>query len=129
MSINTKGAINGIQEDMLTEPEGIGHLNDENAEVFQAAFRGYAKRTPANVIFVVTKVQQKILVSLMHWVKYQRRLGETTKIFKNFDETTLSTMIKETNKQESCRKEQKRKGEAMITDDLQVKLESAIQKN
>ena len=54
--INTQGARNGTQEDMLTEPEEIRHLNHEDAEGIQAACRGYAKRTLTNVIFVVTRV-------------------------------------------------------------------------
>ena len=55
--INTQGARNFIQEDMLTEPKGIGHLNDEDAERIQAACGGYAKRTLANGRFLVTRVQ------------------------------------------------------------------------
>ena len=40
LGINTQGARSNIQEDMLTEPEVIVHLNDEDAEVIQAACRG-----------------------------------------------------------------------------------------
>ena len=85
---------------MLTEPEGTRNLNDEDAEGIQAACRGYTKRTLANGRFVVTRVQQKLLVLLMYWVKDQRRLGETTKIFKDIDEPTLRTMTEEANEQE-----------------------------
>ena len=42
LGINTQGAVNGIQEDMLTEPEGIGHLNDEDAE----GYKQHAEDTP-----------------------------------------------------------------------------------
>ena len=56
LGINTQGSINCIQEDMLTEPEGIKHLDDEDAEGIQAACGGYAKITPANGRFVVTRV-------------------------------------------------------------------------
>ena len=38
--INTQGSRHCIQEDMLTEPEVIVHLNDEDVEVIQAACRG-----------------------------------------------------------------------------------------
>ena len=126
LGINTQGARNGIQEDMLAETKGIGHLNEKDAERIQAACGGYAKRTLVNGIFVVTRVQPKRLISLMYWVKDQRRLRETTKIFNYVDEPTLRTMIEEANEQEPCKKKQKRKGEGMITDDFQVKLESAI---
>ena len=104
LGIKTKGARNSIQKDMLTEPEGIGHINDEYAEEIQAACEGYAKRTPANGIFVVTRVQQKILVSLMYWFKEQRWLGLNTKIFNDVDEPTLRTIIDEANEQESYKK-------------------------
>ena len=74
LGINTQGAKNGIQEDMLTETEGIGHLNDKDAERIQAACGGYTNITLVNGRFVVTRVQQKRLVSLMYWVKDQRQL-------------------------------------------------------
>ena len=96
--INTQGARNFIKEAMLTEPEGIGNLNDEDAEVTQGAYRGYANRTLANGRFVVTRVHPKGLVSIMYWVKEQRRLRETTKIFNDVDEPTLHTIIKEDKK-------------------------------
>ena len=54
---------------MLTEPEWIGHLNDEDEKVINAACGGYAKKNFANGRFLVTRVQQKRLVSLMYWVK------------------------------------------------------------
>ena len=54
----------------------------------------------------------------MYWVKDHCRLGETTEKFNDADEPTLCKMIKESNEQKSCRKEQNRKGEAMITDDF-----------
>ena len=56
LGINTQGARNSIQEDMLTEPKGIVHLNDEDAELIQASCGGYANRTLANERFVVTRV-------------------------------------------------------------------------
>ena len=103
LGINTQGARKFIQEDMLMEPKGIGHLSDEDAEGIQASCRRNAKRTLINGRFVVTRVKQKRLVSLMYWVKYQCRLGETTKIFNDFDEPTLLTMIEEANERESFR--------------------------
>ena len=65
LSINTQGSRNGIQEYMLMEPKDIGHLNDEDGEGIQAARGGYSKITLANERFLVTRVQQKLLVSLM----------------------------------------------------------------
>ena len=115
LGINTQGARNGIQEYMLTEPKVIGNLNDEDAKEIQAACGGYVNSTFTIGILVVTRVQQKRLLTLIYWFKYQRRLGETTKIFNDVDEPTLRTMTEEANKRESCRKEQNRNGEVMIT--------------
>ena len=56
LGINTQGARNGIQEDMLTETEGIRNLNDEDAEGTQSACGGYTNRTLANGRFVVMRV-------------------------------------------------------------------------
>ena len=108
LGINTQGTRNGTQEDTSTESEGIGHLNDEDTDKIQAACRGYANRTLTNGIFVATRVQQKLLVSLMYWVKEQRQLGETTEIFNDVDEPTLRTMTKEANKRESHQKKRRR---------------------
>ena len=71
LGINTQEEENWIQEDMLPEPEAIGHLNDDDAEGIQAAHRGYANRTIANGSFVFTRVQQTRLVLLMYWIKDQ----------------------------------------------------------
>ena len=97
LGINTQEARNGIQEDILMEPEGIGHLNDGDAEGTQVACGGYTKRTVVNVIFIVTRVKQKRLISLMYWVKDQCQLRETRQIFNDVDEPTLRTMIEEAN--------------------------------
>ena len=58
LAINTQGARNSIQEDMLTETEGIGHLHDEDdyTEGIQSSCRWCANRTLANGRFVVTRV-------------------------------------------------------------------------
>ena len=56
LGIITQGVRNGIQEYMLTEYEGIGHLNDESVEGIQAACRRYTKRNLADGRFVVTRL-------------------------------------------------------------------------
>ena len=67
LGINTQGSRNGIQEDMLTEPEGIIHLNDEDVEGIQAACGGYAKRTLTNV---------KVLVMRVHFIITPQKNGK-----------------------------------------------------
>ena len=59
LGINTKGTRNNIKEYMVTEPKGIEHLNDEDAEGIQAACGGYTKRTLVNGRFVVTRLEKK----------------------------------------------------------------------
>ena len=71
LGINTQGARKGTEEDMLTEPKRIGHLDDEYVEGIQAACGRYVKRTLTNGRFIVTRVQQKRLVLLMYWFKDQ----------------------------------------------------------
>ena len=51
------GARNGLQEDMLSQPEGIGHLNDETAKGIQAACHEYSKRPTVGQRFIVNRVQ------------------------------------------------------------------------
>ena len=63
----------------------------------------------------------------MYWVKDKVRLGEPTEFAATYIETDLRGEIEAAQEREVCRKEQKRKGEAMLTDNFQVKLESAIQ--
>ena len=76
IGITNEDATDGIIDDMLTDPEGIGHLIDENAEGIHSACAGYAKRTLANGRFIVNRVQQKRMISLMYWVQDQKRIGE-----------------------------------------------------
>ena len=63
----------------------------------------------------------------MYWVKDRCRLEETTEFSNKHNEVTLRAEIEAAHGRELCRKEQMRKGEAMITDNFQVKLESALQ--
>ena len=62
----------------------------------------------------------------MYWVKYKGRPKEPTEFSNTHNEVTLRSEIKAAHEIELCRKEQKRKGEAIITDDFQVKLESEL---
>ena len=78
LGINEVLARDVICDDMMTDPEVIGHLNAEDSDSIKSACSGYAKRTPAARIFTVTRVQQKLLTSLMYWVKEKRRLEEPT---------------------------------------------------
>ena len=78
LGINEIIARERICNDMMTDPEGIVHLNVEDAEGIQSACSGYDKRNKAARRFTITQVQQKRLTSLMYWVKDKRRLKEPT---------------------------------------------------
>ena len=43
--IDDSTVINGLIQDMLSPPEGISHLQDEDADGIQSACSGYARRT------------------------------------------------------------------------------------
>ena len=77
--INDTAAINGLIEEMLSSPEGIMHLQDEYADRIQSVCSGYARRTISNGKFTVSRVRQKRLIFLMHWVKENHCLAKTSK--------------------------------------------------
>ena len=112
---------------MMTYPEGMSNLNVEYAEGIQLAYGGYSKRDQTARRFTVTLFKQKHLTSLMYWFKESSRLEEPIELSNIHNEVTLRAEIKAAHKRELFIKEQKRKGEAMITDDLQVELGSALQ--
>ena len=90
--IGITSATNAIRDDMLTEPEGIGHLNDEDAKGIQMACSAYAKR-PTATRFTVTRVQKKRLTSLMYWVKYKVRLGKPTEFAGTYAKADLRVKL------------------------------------
>ena len=54
LGINKVLLRNGICDDTMTDPEGIGHLNVEDEEGIQLACSEYAKRDLAAIRFTVT---------------------------------------------------------------------------
>ena len=125
--INTAAARTGIRDDMMTDPEGISHLTGEDVEGIQSACAGYARRTIANGRFNVTRVQQKQLISLMHWVKDKSRLNEPAEFAAHYTQAMLRSEIEEARERHQDRTDQKKKGESISTTDFQVKLETASQ--
>ena len=77
--INDPTVINGLIEDMLSSSEGIMQLQDEDDDRIQSECSGYARRTLSNENFAVSRVRQKRLFSLMHWVKNKHRLAKPAK--------------------------------------------------
>ena len=120
--IDDSTVINGLVQDMLSPPEGIRHLQDEYTDGIQSACSGYARRTAANGKFNLSRVRQKRLISLMHWVKYKHRLAEPAKFPLGTTQIQFTEAIQAANKRKQCRADQKKKGESLITNDFQVKL-------
>ena len=121
------GARNGLQEDMLSQPEGIGHLNDETAKGIQAACQEYSKRPTVGQRFIVNRVQQKRLIALMCWVKDRVRLNEEASFVSTTTRDEFRNEIAAALEREKMRADMKTKGEALNSTNFQVKLESASQ--
>ena len=118
--MSTTTARNRIIADMMSPPEGLKHLNGETSEEMLGKFRDYARRDKEDGNIIFTRVQQKILISLMDWVKDKTRLEEEASFP---DRTTREEVIyelEEATPRKNCRKEQNKVGEYLITTSFQV---------
>ena len=114
--------INGLIQDMLSPPEGIRHLQDEDVDGIQSACSGYARRTASNGKFTVRRVNQKRLISLMQWVKDKHRLAKSAKFPLGTTQIQFTEAIQAANECKQCRFDHKKKGYSLLTNDFQVKL-------
>ena len=124
-SINDPTVINGLIEDMLSFPEVIMHLQDEDADRIQSACSGYARHTISNGKFTVSRFRKKRLVSLIHWVKYKHHLAEPAGLPMGTTQLQFTEAIQVANKHKQFRVGQKKKWESLLTNNFQVKLEAA----
>ena len=106
--INDPTVINGIIEEMLSSPEGIMQLQDEDDDRIQSACSGYARRTILNGKFTVSRVRQKRLVSPMHLVKEKHRLAEPPKFSIGKMKLQFTEAIQAANKHKQCQVYQKK---------------------
>ena len=74
--MSTTTARNRIIADMMIPPVGLKHLNGETSEEMLGTFRDYAQRDKEYGNIMITKVQQRRLISPMDWVKDKTRLEE-----------------------------------------------------
>ena len=125
--IDDSTVVNGLIQDMLSPPEVIKHLQDEDAEGIQSSCSGYSRRTASNEKFTVNRVIQKRLISLMHWFKDKHRLAESANFLLGTTQIQFTEAIQAANKRKQCRVNQKKKEESLLTNDFQVKLEYADQ--
>ena len=63
----------------------------------------------------------------MHWVKDKHRLAEPAKFPLGTTQIQFTEAIQAANKRKQCRVYQKKKGESLLTNNFQVKLEAADQ--
>ena len=63
--MSTTTARNRIIADMMSPPEGLKHLNGETSEEMLGTFRDYDRRDKEDGKIILTRVQQRILISLM----------------------------------------------------------------
>ena len=125
--IDDSTVINGLIKDMLSPPEGIRHLQDEDADGIQSACSGYARHTASNGKVNVSRVRQNRLISLMHWVKDKHRLAKPAKLPLRTTQIQFTEAIQAANDRKQCRVDQKKKGESLLTKNFQVKLEATDQ--
>ena len=123
IGISTAGHRNAVKEDMMPQPEGIAHLQDETPDGIKDACNSYAKR-PGNQRFVITRVQMKRLTSLMHCVKDMKRLDEEIAFDAGTERDEFLEVLKEASEREESRKEQRKIGETLLGKDFQTKLKN-----
>ena len=119
--INDTTVINGLIEDMLSSPKVIMNLQDEDADRIQSACSGYARRTISNGKFTVSRVRQKRLIFLMHWVKDKHHFAKPAKFPIGTTQLQFTVAIKAADKRKQCRVDQKKKGGSLLTNYFQVK--------
>ena len=74
--MSTKTARNIIIADTMSPPEGLKHFNGETSKGMLGTFRDYAWRDKEYGKIIFTRVQHRMLISLMDWVKDKNRLEE-----------------------------------------------------
>ena len=103
------------------------HLQDKDAEGIQSACSGYARRAISNGKFTISRVSLVRLISFIHSVKDKHRLAEPSKIPIGTTQLQFTEAIQAANERKQCQVYCKKKGGSLLTNDFQVKLESAYQ--
>ena len=110
--------INGLIQDMLSPPEGIKPLQDEDADGIQSTCSGYVRRAASNGKFTLIRVRQKRLISLMHWVKDKHCLAKSAKFPLGTAQIQFTEVIQAANELKQCQVDQKKKGESLLTNNF-----------
>ena len=90
-------------------------------------FRDCDQRDKKDGKIIFTRFQQRILISLMDWVKDKIRLEEEASFLDGTTRQEVIYELEETTTRKKCRKEQKKVGEYLITTSFQVQIEASGQ--
>ena len=113
---------NTIVAELLSSPEGLGHLNDETEEGMISTFRDFGRRDANDGKIIFSRVQQKRITYLMDWVKDKVRLDEPTDFEVGTDIAEFITQLEEASERKKCCTNQNKIGDSLITSSFQVQL-------
>ena len=88
-------------------------------------FRDYARRDKEDGKIILTRFQQRKLISLMDWVNDKTRLEEEASFPDGTTREEVIYKLEEDTTRKKCRKEQNKVGESLITTSFHVQIESA----
>ena len=93
--ITTNANKNTIVAELLSPPEGLGHLNNETKEGMIATFCYFGRRDANDGKIIFSRVQQKRITSLMNWVKDNVRIDEPTDFEAGTDRAEFTSQLEE----------------------------------
>ena len=125
IGLDTARKRNGVTEDLL-HPDGLVHLNNENAEGIKSACTSYTKFT-TNLRFSLSRVQQKRLISLVYWVQDRYRTREIYSFDAGITEPEFLTLLQDAYERHQSRKIQRTMGLSLLGGNFSVQLESRHQ--
>ena len=112
IGLDTVRKRNGVTTDLL-HPDGLVHLNNENAEGIKAACTSYTKFV-TNVRFSLSRVQQKRLISLMYWVQDRYRTRELYSFDAGITEPEFLDLLQDAYERHESRKIQRTMGLSLL---------------
>ena len=99
----------------MSPTEGLNHLNVETSEEMLGTFRDYARRDKEDGKIILTRFQQRKLISLMDWVNDKTRLEEEASFPDGTTSQELIYELEEATTRKRCRKYQNKVGGSLIT--------------
>ena len=125
IGLDTDRKRDGVTDDLL-HPNGLIHLNNENADGIIAACTSYSKRAAA-ARFSLSRVQQKRLISLLYWVQDRYRTRETYSFDAGITEPEFLALLQDSYERHESREVQRTTGLSLLGGKFSVQLESRHQ--